>query len=257
MPPRRRRVVMAAASEPALRLGEAESAELFAAGQGPQVAFFLLRRAVPQDRHADQRVLHANEVEPRRRPPRSPSGPAHRRHSRCRRRRTPSAPSCPASRARPCLAKASRGKRGTRSRSAAVGASSRSANWRAMSRICRWPSVSIVARLGAPGGRYWLKLAGRVFSAVARIDPSNSTEYWWDRHLTGLSLLHADFTTHEYPPHTHEALVVAVTEQGGRWSRAAARSRKRRPRRCSSSIPRSPTPAGWDGASAGNTARCT
>lgn len=25
----------------------------------------------------------------------------------------------------------------------------------------------------------------------------------------------ADFTTHEYPPHVHEALVVAVTEQGG------------------------------------------
>jgi len=25
----------------------------------------------------------------------------------------------------------------------------------------------------------------------------------------------ADFTTHEYPPHTHQAFVVAVTEQGG------------------------------------------
>lgn len=33
--------------------------------------------------------------------------------------------------------------------------------------------------------------------------------------MTGLSLLRADFTTHEYPPHTHDALVVAVTEQGG------------------------------------------
>jgi AraC-like DNA-binding protein len=50
---------------------------------------------------------------------------------------------------------------------------------------------------------------------VARLDPNNSTQYWWDRHLRGLSLLRADFTTHEYPPHTHEALVVAVTEQGG------------------------------------------
>jgi AraC-like DNA-binding protein len=50
---------------------------------------------------------------------------------------------------------------------------------------------------------------------VARIDPRNSTQYWWDRHLTGLSLLHADFTTHEYPLHTHEALVIAMTEQGG------------------------------------------
>jgi AraC-like DNA-binding protein len=50
---------------------------------------------------------------------------------------------------------------------------------------------------------------------VARSDPRNSTQYWWDRHLTGLSLLHADFTTHEYPLHTHEALVIAMTEQGG------------------------------------------
>jgi AraC-like DNA-binding protein len=50
---------------------------------------------------------------------------------------------------------------------------------------------------------------------VARIDPRNSTQYWWDRHLAGLSLLHADFTTHEYPLHTHEALVIAMTEQGG------------------------------------------
>src|SRR5258708_4016978 len=50
---------------------------------------------------------------------------------------------------------------------------------------------------------------------MARIDPRNSTQYWWDRHLAGLSLLCADFTTHEYPPHTHDALVVAVTERGG------------------------------------------
>ncbi len=50
---------------------------------------------------------------------------------------------------------------------------------------------------------------------MARIDPRNSTQYWWDRHLAGLSLMHADFTTHEYPPHAHEALVVAATELGG------------------------------------------
>ena len=50
---------------------------------------------------------------------------------------------------------------------------------------------------------------------MARRDPHNSTQYWWDRHLTGLSLLNADFTTHEYPLHTHDALVVAMTEQGG------------------------------------------
>jgi AraC-like DNA-binding protein len=50
---------------------------------------------------------------------------------------------------------------------------------------------------------------------MPRADPHNSTEYWWDRHLAGLSLMRADFTTHEYPQHTHDALVVAVTEQGG------------------------------------------
>lgn len=50
---------------------------------------------------------------------------------------------------------------------------------------------------------------------MPRVDPHNSTEYWWDRHLAGLSLMCADFTTHEYPQHTHDALVVAVTEQGG------------------------------------------
>jgi len=50
---------------------------------------------------------------------------------------------------------------------------------------------------------------------MPRIDPRNSAQYWWDRHLPGLSLLHADFTSHDYPPHTHEALVVAITEQGG------------------------------------------
>lgn len=50
---------------------------------------------------------------------------------------------------------------------------------------------------------------------MARVDPRNTTQYWWDRHTSGLSLMRADFTTHEYPPHTHEAFVVAVTEQGG------------------------------------------
>ncbi|MBI3199752.1 MAG: AraC family transcriptional regulator [Rhodospirillales bacterium] len=50
---------------------------------------------------------------------------------------------------------------------------------------------------------------------MARRDPHNSTHYWWDRHLAGLSLMRADFTTHEYPLHTHDALVIAVTEQGG------------------------------------------
>ena len=58
---------------------------------------------------------------------------------------------------------------------------------------------------------------------MARSDPRNSTQYWWDRHLTGLSLLNADFTTHEYPLHTHDALVVAMTEQGGSIVRSRGR----------------------------------
>jgi AraC-like DNA-binding protein len=50
---------------------------------------------------------------------------------------------------------------------------------------------------------------------MARIDPHNRSNYWWDRQTVGLSLLRADFTTHEYPPHSHDAFVVAVTEDGG------------------------------------------
>jgi AraC-like DNA-binding protein len=50
---------------------------------------------------------------------------------------------------------------------------------------------------------------------VARSDPHNSSRYWQAPSLRGMSLLHADFTTHEYAPHVHEAFVVAVTEVGG------------------------------------------
>ena len=50
---------------------------------------------------------------------------------------------------------------------------------------------------------------------MARTDPRNTTRYWWDRSTPGLSLMTADFTTQEYPPHTHEAFVIAVTETGG------------------------------------------
>jgi AraC-like DNA-binding protein len=50
---------------------------------------------------------------------------------------------------------------------------------------------------------------------VARVDPRNATRYWLDPRTRGLSLLRADFTTHEFPAHTHDALLVAVTEEGG------------------------------------------
>lgn len=50
---------------------------------------------------------------------------------------------------------------------------------------------------------------------MARTDPNNVTRYWWDRHTPGLSVMCADFTTKKYPPHTHDAFVVSVTEIGG------------------------------------------
>jgi AraC-like DNA-binding protein len=50
---------------------------------------------------------------------------------------------------------------------------------------------------------------------LARVDPHNRTHFWRDRRVPGLNLLHADFTRHDYAPHFHEALVVAVTELGG------------------------------------------
>lgn len=50
---------------------------------------------------------------------------------------------------------------------------------------------------------------------MARTDPRNTTRYWHDRRVPGLSLLCADFTTQEYPPHTHDEFVIAVTEAGG------------------------------------------
>ena len=43
----------------------------------------------------------------------------------------------------------------------------------------------------------------------------NATKYWHDARVPGLSLLRADFTDHEYRPHVHSELVVAVTDSGG------------------------------------------
>lgn len=50
---------------------------------------------------------------------------------------------------------------------------------------------------------------------MARADAANHVRYWQDGRVPGLFLLHADFTRHDFAPHTHEALVVAVTESGG------------------------------------------
>lgn len=50
---------------------------------------------------------------------------------------------------------------------------------------------------------------------MTRTVPKNAAHFWQDPHVPGLSLLHADFTRHDYAPHSHDALVVAVTEVGG------------------------------------------
>lgn len=46
-------------------------------------------------------------------------------------------------------------------------------------------------------------------------NPKSATRYWHDPRVPGLSLLRADFTDHEYRPHVHPEMVVAVTESGG------------------------------------------
>jgi AraC-like DNA-binding protein len=50
---------------------------------------------------------------------------------------------------------------------------------------------------------------------MVRVDTRNSSKYWRDPEISGLNLMCADFTTHEYALHTHEAYVIAVTVEGG------------------------------------------
>ena len=61
-------------------------------------------------------------------------------------------------------------------------------------------------------------------SNLARIDLRNSSRYWRDPRVPGLSCLVADFTSHDYAPHSHEAFVVAVTEAGGSEFKSRGRS---------------------------------
>jgi AraC-like DNA-binding protein len=82
---------------------------------------------------------------------------------------------------------------------------------------------------------YWLKLFGSACSAgrchpifsntgfegsdtlrdMARDGSPNQTHYWSSRATPGVSLLHADFKTMNFRPHTHDSYVIAVTEVGG------------------------------------------
>jgi AraC-like DNA-binding protein len=83
---------------------------------------------------------------------------------------------------------------------------------------------------------------------MARTDPRNVARYWWDRHVPGLSLMRADFTSHDYPPHSHEALVVAVTEQGGSVVRSRGQVEEAHPATLFVFNPAEPH-AGWMGLS--------
>lgn len=59
---------------------------------------------------------------------------------------------------------------------------------------------------------------------MARPDPRNTTHFWRDSSLPGLSCLTADFTALDFAPHRHDALVVAVTETGGSEFTSRART---------------------------------
>ncbi|MGE0151631.1 MAG: helix-turn-helix domain-containing protein [Reyranellaceae bacterium] len=50
---------------------------------------------------------------------------------------------------------------------------------------------------------------------MPRIDRHNRAEYRRAASVPGLTLMRADFRTQEFAPHAHDALVLAVTEEGG------------------------------------------
>jgi len=83
---------------------------------------------------------------------------------------------------------------------------------------------------------------------MPRNDPTNRTHYWWDKATQGLSLLRADFAHHDYPPHTHDALVVAVTEDGGSVVKSRGREEEAHPATLFVFNPAEPH-AGWMGRS--------
>ncbi|MGJ7582440.1 AraC family transcriptional regulator [Variovorax sp. RHLX14] len=64
---------------------------------------------------------------------------------------------------------------------------------------------------------------------MARLNPRNTSRYWCAFGLPGVDMLQADFTTHDYAPHVHDALVVAVTETGGSEFRSRGRADVARP----------------------------
>jgi len=50
---------------------------------------------------------------------------------------------------------------------------------------------------------------------MARLAAANRCDLWGVAGLPGVVLMRADLTDHEFTPHVHDELVIAVTEQGG------------------------------------------
>jgi AraC-like DNA-binding protein len=57
---------------------------------------------------------------------------------------------------------------------------------------------------------------------MPRVDRQNTSRYWRGLGLSGLSMLEADFTTHEYAAHRHDEFVIAVTEAGGAFIKTSS-----------------------------------
>lgn len=64
---------------------------------------------------------------------------------------------------------------------------------------------------------------------MARTDPRNRAVFRVAPGMPGVSLLTADFTTHEYTTHAHDTFVFAVTEAGGASFRTRHRTDQTRP----------------------------
>lgn len=67
--------------------------------------------------------------------------------------------------------------------------------------------------------------------ALARTDPYNATRYWRPALVPGLDCLHADLRRHDYAPHLHDAIVIAVTEDGGAEFKSRGRTEEARSER--------------------------
>ncbi len=64
---------------------------------------------------------------------------------------------------------------------------------------------------------------------MAKLDHRNQSRYWHSPGISGVDLLLADFTTHDYAPHVHDSLVVAVTEVGGSVFKSRGQTRLAEP----------------------------